>query len=37
MMTLFAASAGFIFPEILSGTTNVCFNFIIKYAGWLYL
>jgi glycine betaine transporter len=29
--------AGFIFPEILSGVTNVCFNFIIEHAGWYYL
>jgi glycine betaine transporter len=29
--------AGFFVPETLSGVTSVCFNFITKYAGWLYL
>jgi glycine betaine transporter len=34
---LLFAIAGFIFPEILSGILNVCFNFLIEYAGWFYL
>jgi choline-glycine betaine transporter len=37
VIVLLFVIAGFIFPAILSGITNSCFNFLIKYTGWLYL
>jgi glycine betaine transporter len=37
VIVLLFVIAGFILPEILSGVTNVCFNFLIEYTGWFYL
>jgi glycine betaine transporter len=37
LVLLLFAIVGFIFPEILSGILNACFNFLIEYAGWFYL
>jgi glycine betaine transporter len=36
ILSLFAI-VGFLFPEIFSGVTDVCFNFITERTGWLYL